>query len=430
MSRSPTSETTSESDQLFERAERSIPGGVNSPVRAWKSVGGRPRFVRSARGARITDEDGNRYIDYVGSWGPMILGHAHPEILAAIHEAADQGTSFGAPTRLEVDFAEKIRELVPSMERVRLVNSGTEATMSALRLARAATERPAIVKFAGCYHGHADGLLVRAGSGATTLGVPDSPGVPESIAGLTRIAAFNDTDSVRLVCDHEVSAVIVEPVAGNMGLVPPEPGFLEALRRITEQTGALLIFDEVMTGFRLAPGGYQQICGVRPDLTCFGKIIGGGLPVGGYGGRADLMDRVSPAGPVYQAGTLSGNPLAVAAGLKTLEILKREAPYERLEELSARLEAGLREALGARKGCVQRVGSMLTLFFGMEQVANYEDALALDTDRFGRFFAAMLKEGVWLPPSQFETWFVSTAHGEDEIDRTIAAAERAIEASD
>jgi glutamate-1-semialdehyde 2,1-aminomutase len=415
---------------LFERAERSIPGGVNSPVRAWKSVGGRPRFVRSACGAQITDEDGNRYIDYVGSWGPMILGHAHPEVLAAIYEAADQGTSFGAPTRLEVDFAEKIRELVPSMERVRLVNSGTEATMSALRLARAATERPAIVKFAGCYHGHADGLLVRAGSGATTLGVPDSPGVPEPIAGLTRIAAFNDADSVRLVCDHEVSAVIVEPVAGNMGLVPPEPGFLEALRRITEQTGALLIFDEVMTGFRLAPGGYQQICGVRPDLTCFGKIIGGGLPVGGYGGRADLMDRVSPAGPVYQAGTLSGNPLAVAAGLKTLEILKREAPYERLEELSARLEAGLREALGARKGCVQRVGSMLTLFFGMEQVANYEDALALDTDRFGRFFAAMLDEGVWLPPSQFETWFVSTAHGEDEVDRTIAAAARAIEASD
>jgi len=316
------------------------------------------------------------------------------------------------------------------MERVRLVNSGTEATMSALRLARAATGRPAIVKFAGCYHGHADGLLVRAGSGATTLGVPDSPGVPEPIAGLTRIAAFNDADSVRSVCDDEVAAVIVEPVAGNMGLVPPAPGFLEALREITEQTGALLIFDEVMTGFRLAPGGYQQICGVRPDLTCFGKIIGGGLPVGGYGGRADLMNRVSPAGPVYQAGTLSGNPLAVAAGLKTLEILKREAPYQRLEELSARLEAGLREALGARKGCVQRVGSMLTLFFGMEQVSNYEDALALDTDRFGRFFAAMLDEGVWLPPSQFETWFVSTAHGEDEIDQTVAAAARAIEASD
>ena len=430
MSRSPTSATTSESAQLFERAERSIPGGVNSPVRAWKAVGGQPRFVRSARGAQITDEDGNRYIDYVGSWGPMILGHAHPEVLAAIHEAADHGTSFGAPTRLEVDFAERIRELVVSMERVRLVNSGTEATMSALRLARAATGRPAIIKFAGCYHGHADGLLVRAGSGATTLGVPDSPGVPEPIAGLTRIAAFNDADSVRSVCDDEVAAVIVEPVAGNMGLVPPAPGFLEALREITEQTGALLIFDEVMTGFRLAPGGYQQVCGVGPDLTCFGKIIGGGLPVGGYGGRADLMDRVSPAGPVYQAGTLSGNPLAVAAGLKTLEILKREAPYERLEQLSARLEAGLREALGARKGCVQRIGSMLTLFFGMERVANYEDALALDTDRFGRFFAAMLDEGVWLPPSQFETWFVSTAHGEDEIDRTVAAATRAIEASD
>jgi glutamate-1-semialdehyde 2,1-aminomutase len=430
MSKSASETATPRSADLFERAGRSIPGGVNSPVRAWKSVGGSPRFVDSASGAEITDSDGNTYLDYVGSWGPMILGHAHPEVLTAIREAAEKGTSFGAPTPSEVEFAETIRSFVPSMERVRLVNSGTEATMSALRLARAATGRPAIVKFAGCYHGHADGLLVRAGSGATTLGVPDSPGVPEAIAQLTRIANFNDPHSVRALCDDEVAAVIVEPVAGNMGVVPPTPGFLEALREITTSTGALLIFDEVMTGFRVAPGGYQELCGIRPDLTCFGKVIGGGLPVGGYGGRADLMDRVAPAGPVYQAGTLSGNPLAVAAGLKTLEILRRDDPYQALEKAAAALEAGLLEALGEREGCVQRVGSMLTLFFGKRSVGNYDGALELDTERFGRFFAAMLDEGVWLPPSQYEAWFVSTAHGESEIDRTIEAARRAIAASD
>jgi glutamate-1-semialdehyde 2,1-aminomutase len=430
MSKSASEATTARSADLFDRAERAIPGGVNSPVRAWKSVGGSPRFVDSASGAEIVDSDGNTYIDYVGSWGPMILGHAHSEVLSAVHAAADKGTSFGAPTPLEVEFAETIRSFVPSMERVRLVNSGTEATMSALRLARAATGRSAIVKFAGCYHGHADGLLVRAGSGATTLGVPDSPGVPEAIAHLTRIANFNDAASVRALCDDDVAAVIVEPVAGNMGVVPPVPGFLEVLREITASTGALLIFDEVMTGFRVAPGGYQELCGVRPDLTCFGKIIGGGLPVGGYGGRADLMDRVAPAGPVYQAGTLSGNPLAVSAGLKTLEVLRRDDPYGALEKAAARLEAGLVEALAGREGCVQRVGSMLTLFFGKRSVVNYDDALELDTERFGRFFAAMLDEGVWLPPSQFEAWFVSAAHGDREIERTVEAARRAIAASD
>lgn len=414
----------------FARARRAIPGGVNSPVRAWSAVGGAPRFVESARGSRIRDVEGREYIDYIGSWGPMIAGHAEPGILKAITEAARHGTSFGAATPREVEFAERICARFPSIERVRSVSSGTEATMSALRLARAATGRDAIVKFAGCYHGHSDGLLVRAGSGAMTHGVPDSPGVPKAIGDLTRVARYNDLDSVRAACDGDVAAVIVEPVAGNMGVVPPEPGFLEGLREITRTCGAVLIFDEVMTGLRLGPAGYQSRTGVVPDLTTLGKIVGGGMPLAAYGGRADLMDRVSPAGPVYQAGTLSGNPLAVAAGMATLDLLEGAAPYEALEASSARLERGLRDALGSRPGCVQRVGSMLTLFFGPGRVRDYEDAASCDTGRFGRFFAALIDEGVWIPPSQFEAWFVSLAHSDDDIDATVAAVGRALAASD
>ncbi|RMD85967.1 MAG: glutamate-1-semialdehyde-2,1-aminomutase [Candidatus Dadabacteria bacterium] len=420
----------SRSKKLFQRAQRVIPGGVNSPVRAWAAVGGSPRFVASARGSTVTDADGNQYIDYVGSWGPMILGHAHPRILAALAETMSAGTSFGACTELEVELAERLVEVVPSLERVRLVNSGTEATMSAIRVARGYTGRPAVIKFAGCYHGHSDGLLVRAGSGATTLGVPDSPGVPEDIVRWTRVARYNDLDSVERLCDDQCAAVIVEPVAGNMGVVPPNPGFLEGLRELTRQRGALLIFDEVISGLRVGLGGYQAVCGVVPDLTCLGKIIGGGLPVGAYGGRADVMDQVAPAGPVYQAGTLSGNPLAVRAGLTTLELLATEPPYERLDLLGERLENGLRQALGNRRGCVQRVGSMLTVFFGVDRVENYDDALRADTRRFAAFFRALLEEGIWIPPSQFEAWFLSAAHTEEDVDKTVAAAERAMSAVD
>lgn len=419
-----------DSQQLFSDACAVIPGGVNSPVRAWKGVGGSPRFVHSASGSKIVDEEGRTYIDYICSWGPMILGHAPKVVLDALAEAAPRGTSFGAPTRAEVELAREICAAIPSVEKVRLVNSGTEATMSALRLARGATGRAEIVKFAGCYHGHADGLLVRAGSGATTLGVPDSPGVPEPIAALTRLADYNDIESVRRVVGSDTAAIIVEPVAGNMGVVPPVPGFLQALRTIADETGALLIFDEVISGFRASLGGYQEVAGVRPDLTCLGKVIGGGLPVGAYGGRRDLMEQVSPAGPVYQAGTLSGNPLAVAAGLAVLRELRDTDPYADLDRKGAKLENGLRAALGSRTGCVQRVGSLLTLFFGCSEVRNYDDAGRLDTDRFARFFGAMLDEGIWLPPSQYEAWFISTAHCDQDIDKTIAAAERAIAATD
>jgi glutamate-1-semialdehyde 2,1-aminomutase len=422
--------TASESEDLFEKAEQVTPGGVNSPVRAWSGVGGSPRFVVRGHGARLFDEDDNEYIDYVCSWGPLIMGHAPQVVIDAVIETAPRGTSFGAPTRAEVRLAEEIVAAVASIERVRLVNSGTEATMSALRLARGTTGRGEIVKFAGCYHGHADGLLVRAGSGATTLGVPDSPGVPEPIAGLTKLATYNDADSVRRVVGADTAAIIVEPVAGNMGLVPPAPGFLEALRQIADETGAVLIFDEVISGFRAALGGYQSVSGVFPDLTCLGKIIGGGLPVGAYGGRADLMDQVSPAGPVYQAGTLSGNPLAVAAGLATLDALRESDPYDELARKGARLADGLRRALGSRVGCVQQLGSLLTLFFGRSEVRNYDDAGGLDTQRFAAFFQAMLAEGIWLPPSQYECWFLSTAHTDQDIDATVAAAERAMAASD
>jgi glutamate-1-semialdehyde 2,1-aminomutase len=418
------------SRELFSEACRYIPGGVNSPVRAWNAVGGHPRFVASAKGSSITDEDGRTYTDYVASWGPLILGHAHEAVLAAVAGALPAGTSFGAPTRREVELAETLCRHVTSLERVRLVNSGTEATMSALRLARAFTDRPEVVKFAGCYHGHADGLLVRAGSAATTLGVPDSPGVPEALAALTRVAEFNDVDSVRSVAGPRTAAIIVEPVAGNMGVVPPQPGFLEGLRALCDEVGALLIFDEVITGLRLSLGGYQALCGVVPDLTCLGKIIGGGLPVGAFGGRADIMERISPAGPVYQAGTLSGNPLAVAAGLAALEVLETTDPYGALEQRAARLEDGLRAALGGRPGCVQRVGSMLTMFFGVDAVGCYADAVRADAERFGRFFHALLDEGVWIPPSQFESWFVSTVHEDAEIERTVAAVGRALTKSD
>lgn len=418
------------SDTLRSEADDLIPGGVNSPVRAWTAVGGATRFVRSGSGSHITDVDGRTYLDFVGSWGPLIHGHAHPGVLAAISDALTRGTSFGAPTEGEVLLAKAITRFVPSIERVRLVNSGTEATMSALRVARAATGRDAIIKFAGCYHGHADGLLVRAGSGATTLGVPDSPGVPRAIAELTRVARYNDLASVEQLADQNIAAIIVEPAAGNMGVVPPDPAFLRGLRTIADRVGALLIFDEVISGFRLAKGGAQEVYGVRPDLTCLGKVIGGGLPVGAYGGRADLMGQLAPSGAVYQAGTLSGNPLAVAAGLATLALLEDDPPYERLERLASRLEQGLKRALHGRTACVQRIGSILTLFFGVERVRNYDDALKADTAHFERFFRAMLAEGFWLPPSQFEAWFLSAAHTEQEIEMTIAAAERALTVSD
>ena len=419
------------SEKLFAEAQIHIPGGVNSPVRAWKAVGGQPRFIQRAAGCTITDADGNSYVDYVGSWGPMIVGHAHHQVLRAIHEAMKQGTSFGAPTPREIELARRIRGALPSIEQVRLVSSGTEATMTALRLARAFTGRPKVIKFDGCYHGHADPLLVRAGSGAMTLGVPDSGGVPEAIASLTLVARFNDLDEIaaRFAAEGEaIAAVIVEPVVGNMGLVPPAPGFLDGLRRITAEHGALLIVDEVMTGFRLAWGGVQVPMGLRPDLTCLGKVIGGGLPLAAVGGRRDVMQQLAPVGAVYQAGTLSGNPLAVSAGLATLDLLDKAGTYDRLEAMGARLEAGLRAALAAHgvRGCVQRAGSMWTLFFGVERVADAADARRADTAAFGRFFLAMLERGIYLPPSQFEAAFISLAHGEAEIDATIAAADQAL----
>ena len=420
------------SEQLFARARAVIPGGVNSPVRSWRAVGGNPVFVARGEGPYITDVDGRTYVDFVGSWGPLILGHAHPEVIAAIVERAAAGTSFGAPTALEVDLACLVTDAMPAVEQVRLVSSGTEATMSALRLARAATGREAIVKFAGCYHGHVDALLVRAGSGALTLGVPDSPGVPAAVAGLTLLAEYNDVTGTRDLLRRrgsEIAAVIVEPVAGNMGVVGPAAGFLEMLREETARAGALLIFDEVMTGFRVAWGGAQARYRVTPDLSCLGKVIGGGMPLAAFGGRRDLMQQISPAGPVYQAGTLSGNPVSVAAGLATLEALRRVPDaYDRLEKLGMRAEAGLREALaaGGVRGCVNRVGSMLTLFLGVDEAHDFRTATLADTGAFGRFFAGMLNQGVYLPPSQFEAMFLSLAHAEPEIDRLVGAARRVL----
>ncbi len=418
------------SEQWFSRARQLMPGGVNSPVRAFRSVGGTPRFIRRAAGCRMTDVDGRTYIDYVGSWGPMILGHAAPAVLAEIEEALRRGTSFGAPSPLEVELAEEIRSRVPSVERIRMVNSGTEAAMSALRVARAGTGRDKVVKFTGCYHGHADAMLVKAGSGVAALGLPDSPGVPAGATETTLTVPFNDLSAVGEVfalAGPQIAAVIVEPVAGNMGVVPPDDGFLQGLRRITIDHGALLIFDEVMTGFRVARGGAQARYDVRPDLTTFGKVIGGGLPVGAYGGRADLMDQVAPAGPVYQAGTLSGNPLTMAAGLATLRRLDDEA-YARLEVTSVRLEAGLRRVLAEAgvRATVQRVGSMLTVFFGTTGVRNFADASRANHGQFAAFFHGMLRQGVHLPPSGFEAWFVSLAHDFDAIDATIEHARTAL----
>jgi glutamate-1-semialdehyde 2,1-aminomutase len=414
------------SAKLFARAQQVIPGGVNSPVRAFKAVGGAPRFIRRARGSTIEDVDGHVFIDYVMSWGPLIHGHAPRDLVKALAAVTRDGTSFGAPTELEIRVAERVRRLMPAVEMVRFTSSGTEATMSALRVARAATTRDRVIKFAGCYHGHADGFLVEAGSGALTLGVPTSPGVAASTAALTLTAQFNDIASVeRLFAANagEIAAIIVEPIVGNMGVVPPEPGFLEGLRRLCDEHGALLVFDEVMTGFRVSPGGLQGLIDVRPDLTCLGKIIGGGLPVGAYGGRADLMSLVAPAGPVYQAGTLSGNPLAMTAGLWSLEHLSAKL-YRHLERVSRRLADGLLAAADDAGVALQvnRTGSMLTPFFTASPVRDYATALQSDTRKYATFFQGLLARGVYPPASQFEAWFLSGAHTEADVDRTIAAA--------
>jgi glutamate-1-semialdehyde 2,1-aminomutase len=421
----------SESEKLFAAAQRTIPGGVNSPVRAFRGVGGEPFFVARAQGARLWDVDGRAYIVYVGSWGPLILGHAAPVVVEAVAAAAARGTSYGAPTPGEVEMAEAIAQAYPSIERVRLVSSGTEAAMSAIRVARGATGRDVLVKFDGGYHGHADSLLVKAGSGGATFSIPDSRGVPAALAALTLTVPFNDVGAVRAIFDArgaEVAAVIVEPVAGNMGVVPPAPGFLEGLRELCTRHGAVLIFDEVITGFRVALGGAQALYGVRPDLTCLGKIIGGGLPVGAYGGRADLMNQVAPLGGVYQAGTLSGNPLAVAAGLATIKALANSDAYARLEALGERLARGLAE--GARHAgiplTVNRVGSMLTGFFCDGPVTDYATAKRADTQHYARFFHALLARGVYVAPSQFEAAFVSLAHTLDEVNAFTAAAREAL----
>jgi glutamate-1-semialdehyde 2,1-aminomutase len=417
-------------DGLMARAEKILPGGVSSPVRAFRGVGGTPVFVRAAQGAYLEGEDGRRYIDYIGGYGPHILGHRHPAIVAAIAEALGRGTAFGAPTLPEVEIAETIASALPSVEMVRLVNSGTEATMSALRLARAATGRDKFVKFEGCYHGHADPFLIAAGSGAATIGVPSSPGVPAAVVADTLLAPYNDLEAVERLFEaagDSIAAVIVEPVAGNMNLVPPLPGFLEGLRALCDRHGAVLIFDEVMTGFRVAWGGAQNVLGVWPDLTTLGKVIGGGLPLAAYAGRRDLMQRIAPAGPVYQAGTLSGNPLAVAAGQAALKELAQGGAYETLERTGARLQAGIEE-VGRRHGIpvrVERKGSMLGLFFTDRPLHRLEDVNATDRPRFARVFHQLLDRGVHLPPSPYEAMFLSTAHGDAEIAATLAAFDAA-----
>ncbi len=425
--------TTGERDRqtsmkrLYEEALRFIPGGVDSPVRAFGGVGGTPIFLESGRGARVRDASGHEYIDYLGSWGPLIVGHSHPRVVAAIRDQAGKATSFGTPCELETELAKRVCERVDGCEKVRFVSSGTEATMSAIRLARAVTGRDGLVKAEGCYHGHADSLLVKAGSGVMTLGIPGSPGVPAPLAALTHVVPFNDAGALEKLLaarGKEIGCVILEPVGGNMGVVPPAPGYLQAVRDLTRKHGVVLILDEVMTGFRIHPGGARALYGVLPDLFCFGKVIGGGLPVGAYGGRADLMDRIAPTGPVYQAGTLSGNPLAMRAGIETLDILAEPGTYERLEVVSTRLAAGLRTA--AQKAgipaVVNRVGSMMTAFFTADPVTDYATAAASDTKRYAAFFHGMLRRGVYLAPSQFEAAFVSTAHGEAEVDATIEAA--------
>ncbi|WP_044481754.1 glutamate-1-semialdehyde 2,1-aminomutase [Paenibacillus antibioticophila] len=418
------------SRQAFEQAKKVLPGGVNSPVRAFKSVGLTPIYLDHGAGSRVFDIDGNQYIDYVGSWGPLIMGHAHPEVVSALQETASKGTSFGAPTLLETKMAELVAERVPSIDIVRMVNSGTEATMSAIRLARGYTGRSKIMKFEGSYHGHADSLLIKAGSGVATLGLPDSPGVPEGVAANTIAVPYNDLASVQLAFERfgdEIAGVIVEPVAGNMGVVPPLPGFLEGLREITTRYGSLLIFDEVMTGFRVHIHCAQGRYGVTPDLTCLGKVIGGGLPVGAYGGKREIMEQIAPTGPIYQAGTLSGNPLAMTAGYTTLSLLTPEI-YDRLERLSARLEEGFTEnAREAGIPCrINRVGSMVCPFFTSDEVVNYDTAKSSDLELFRRYFAAMITEGINIAPSQFEGMFVSGVHTEADIEATIEAHRRAL----
>jgi glutamate-1-semialdehyde 2,1-aminomutase len=422
------------SSALFRRAQRVTPGGVNSPVRAFRSVGGEPFFVARAEGPRLWDADGNAYLDYVLSWGPLILGHAHPAVVRAVCDAAARGTSYGAPTEAEVLLAELVRELVPSMERVRFVSSGTEATMSAVRLARGYTGRDFILKFDGCYHGHGDSFLVKAGSGVATLGLPNSPGVPAELSKLTLTAPFNDLDAVEAVFrahPGKIAAVILEPVVGNAGFIAPVDGFLDGLRRITAEDGALLVFDEVMTGFRVSRGGAQERFGITPDLTTLGKVIGGGLPVGGYGGRAEIMDRIAPVGPVYQAGTLSGNPLAMAAGLAQLRILRDEDPYPELERKTARLVDGIL-AHAAELGVPASggsLGSMWGVFFAAGPVRDFEQAKTSDVPLFNRFFHGMLDRGVFLAPSQFEAGFTSTAHTDADVEETIGRAGEALRAA-
>ncbi len=417
------------SKQEFQRAKRVIPGGVNSPARAFKSVGGNPLFISKARGSKIWDVDGNEYIDYVSSWGPMILGHADNRVTKAITEVAQNGTGYGAPTMVESEMAEQIRKMKPSMEIVRMVNSGTEATMSALRLARGYTGRDKFIKFEGCYHGHADSFLIKAGSGAMTLGLPDSPGVTKGTAQDTLTARFNDIESVRKLFEEnneQIAAVILEPVAGNMGVIIPDKGFLEELKEITNKNGALLIFDEVMTGFRIAKGGAEEYFGVKPDITTLGKIIGGGLPVGAYGGAKEIMEQLAPAGPIYQAGTLSGNPLAMMAGLTTLKVIDQTPGFHKiLEEKSAELEKGFLENLNQTgvKGIVNRLGSMITLFFtDLKEVKSFDDANKSDTVKFGNYFRGMLENNIYLPPSQFEAAFVPASITDDEVEKTIAAS--------
>lgn len=419
----------SRSHQLFKQAQQIIPGGVNSPVRAFKSVGADPLFIKKASGSHIFDEDNNNFIDYVGSWGPMILGHCHPKIVAAVNRCMENGSSFGAPTELEITLAQMVVDAVPSIEMVRMVSSGTEATMSAIRLARGYTGRDKILKFSGCYHGHADALLVKAGSGAATFGVPDSPGVPADFAKHTLTAEYNSLESVKTLLaenNGQVACIIIEPVAGNMGTVPPRPGFLQGLRELCTNEGIILIFDEVMSGFRVAYGGAQLLYGVTPDMTTLGKIIGGGLPVGAFGGKKEIMEKLSPAGGVYQAGTLSGNPLAMTAGIETLKLLQEPGFYQRLEDKSLFLSEGIKNAAQAAGYPIYstRVGSMFCTFFSPHEVTDWTTASACDTKSFSRYFLAMLQEGIYLAPSQFETAFMSAAHTENDLETTLAAAKK------
>jgi glutamate-1-semialdehyde 2,1-aminomutase len=420
----------STSHKLFLEAQEYIPGGVNSPVRAWRAVGGDPLFIQRGRGCRIVDAEGREYIDYVGSWGPLIVGHAHPQVVRSLEEVIKRGTSFGAPTAREIDLAKMIIAAIPSVEKVRLTSSGTEAAMTAIRLARGYTGRSKIIKFAGCYHGHTDALLVRAGSGALTFSNPDSQGVPEAFASQTLVAEYNRLESVEAYLQANrdaVAAVIIEPVPGNMGVVLPEPGFLSGLRALTRDHGVVLIFDEVISGFRMARGGAQELYSVDPELTCLGKVIGGGMPLAALGGKREIMDMLAPLGPVYQAGTLSGNPVAVTAGIETLKLLAQPGTYDRLNQLGTMLAEGFRQVIkdAGLTACVNQAGSLLTLFFGVTQVHDYATATQSDTKMFARYFQQMVERGIYLPPSQFEAMFISLAHGEAEIQETIAAAKEA-----